>query len=179
MAGLGQGGDRDIGDVVDIDDRLGHVSAGRWQHAGHDGIAQIALSEVLREPRGADEGKVDPGIPHDVLAQSCVMPAPPGQQHEVFDAGILRGLHKRAEPFDGDEEREVREKGDVSRAFAAQRRRPGFGRVPVEGRGGASRPRRTEWPLASSLAATRAPVFPVAPITRMGFGFMVFLLGLG
>ena len=47
MAVLGEGGRRDLGDVVGVDERLGCVSGREHDLAAQDRVQQVALTEVL------------------------------------------------------------------------------------------------------------------------------------
>ena len=50
VAVLGERGDRDVGDVVDVDERLGHVAGGQGEHAvERSASSEEALAEVLGE----------------------------------------------------------------------------------------------------------------------------------
>ena len=134
VAVLRERGDGDVGDVVGVDERLGHVADRQRDLAGQHGLAQVVLAEVLAEPAAADDGPVGAGGLQLGLGALRLLLAATREQHEAARSagdGEPRQLGDglgRAGHGDVGEVRDVRGRG------AAQRGRPGRAVVPVERR---------------------------------------------
>ena len=123
VAVLGQRGDRDVGDVLDVDERLGHVARGQRDLARADDVGQERLAEVLREPAAAHDGPLGAGRDQLLLGALGLGLAAAGEQHEPLDAALGRQPRERADDLRRALDREVGEEGDVDRG----RRRPARG----------------------------------------------------
>ena len=89
VAGLGQRGDGDVSDVVDVDERLGDVASRKGDLAGEHGVEEQALAEVLGEEARPQDGPVDAGLLHRLLCGERALLATPRQQHEPAHAGAF------------------------------------------------------------------------------------------
>ena len=169
MPVVGQRRDRDVGDVVGVDERLRGVTGRKGDLAAEHVLEHVVLAEVLGEPGRAHDRQLGARVAHGLLGvlglglaaagtgapasgprasrparrtrrPSPPRPAPPGR-------GSRRRRQTRHRPA-----RAPRSSGPPSRTAArrsASRSAPG-------------RPR------ASSRSATRRPVFPVPPSTSVG-----------
>jgi hypothetical protein len=154
--------DRDVGDVVGVHERLGHVAGGQSDLAAHDEIPPEVLAEVLREPRRANDREVGAGRADGVLALLALRLTAPGQQHQPPDAALDSQLGERADRLGRAGDREVGGVRDIGRPHALQHRRPGRTVLPLErrtagARAGSRRHAPSQQPLgnpASDLART-------------------------
>ena len=171
VAVIGERGDGDVGDVVGVDERLGGV-AGRERHLAAEHVVEhVVLAEVLREPRRAHDGQRGTGGPHGLLGELGLGLAAPGQ--------AARAAARRGRPRAG-RRRRPRRPRRARRGPGSTRRTP----TPTPSRAGAQvrgssqsnggwpslEPIRTGRPRAVSRWATRRPVLPVPPSTRVVFG---------
>ena len=137
---LGERRDRDVGDVVDVDERFRHVPGRQRDHTVEHGLEQEVLAEVLGEPARPHDRPVGAGLLHGALADLGLLLAAAGQQHQPADAARHRGSGERADGLGGAGERQVGVVHDVDRGHVPQRRLPGGGVVPVERRRARARP---------------------------------------
>ena len=58
MAVVGERRDGDVGEVVDIEERRGHVTGRQPDLAAEHVLEHVVLAEVLHEPIGAQDGQL-------------------------------------------------------------------------------------------------------------------------
>ena len=82
VAVLGQRGGRDVGDVLDVDERLGDVPRRHGDLAREDAVEQERLAEVLREPAAAHDGPLGARRDDLLLGALRLGLAAAGEQHQ-------------------------------------------------------------------------------------------------
>ena len=126
--------DRDVGDVVGVDERVELAVGGGEHHlAGPDRVEEEVLAEDLHEPGAANDGHVGAGGLQLTLAPLGLVLASAGQHHQPSDAVLDGEFGERPGGLGclGDDQVGV---GDVDRTCALQHRRPGGLVGPVERR---------------------------------------------
>jgi hypothetical protein len=116
VAVLGQRGDRGVGDVVDVDERLRDAVDRQGDLAGDDGLAHEALAEVLVEPAAAQHGPARAGAPDELLGPLRVLLPPAGEQHQPAGAQLQREVGEGVDRLGRLGHRDVRVVREVRRA---------------------------------------------------------------
>ena len=78
MAVFGERCCGDIGNVVRIDEGLGHLSRGQGDVTGQDHVQELSFGEVLIEPARAQDGPFQSRVLNDLLAALRLFFATPG-----------------------------------------------------------------------------------------------------
>jgi hypothetical protein len=131
---LGQGGDGDIGDVLGIDERFGHLAGGERDLAGQDLVPPVILAEVLREPGGAQDGQLGARGSDGLLGGLGLRLPAAGDEHQARNAALDGELSERAEDLFGPGDREVRVVGDVDGLHTLECMGPGRAVLPIKRR---------------------------------------------
>ena len=146
MPVLRQRGDGDVGDVLDVDERLAHVAERQRQRALDDALEEEALAEVLGEPAAADDRGRRVERLHGLLGLLRLGLAAAREQHEPADALRPAAISReRGDRLGRAGDGEVGVVGQVGRGRPAGGGGPGGAVVPVEprrARAGAERARR-------------------------------------
>ena len=174
VAGVDERGGRDVGDVVDVDERLGDVGDGQRHGALDHLLDERPLGEVLGEHGGAHDRPLGARSLHESLGAPRAGLAAARQQDEAADA-------VRRPPCGRRRRRRRRRRGtrDPGRRRGRRRRHPSTAAGPrrrscqSNGGGPVREPMRTVCPATCSRAATRRPVLPVPPVTRTVRGAVV------
>ena len=169
VAIVGQRGDGDVGDVVGVDERLGHVPGRERELAVVDGLEQEPLAEVLAEPCSTARSSTRRRSCSTACSARCAPSSfrpesrtrrrtPPSTARRVNAADAIGGAGKR-------------EVGRRSSRTPHRRRRSAASQVSGRSQsndGSAARdPMRTARSRARNRSATRRPVLPVPPTTRV------------
>ena len=173
---VGQRRDRDVGDVVGVDERLGRVSGRERDLAAQDLLAPVVLAEVLGEPGRAQDRQLGAGVAHGPLAALGLWLAAPGQQDQPPDPLCDGQLGERTDRLRRARKR-VQVVRDVGRSDPFQHRAPGRAVLPVEGGLAGARADANGKPRAASRSATRRPVFDVPPSTSVGSCLVLSFMG--
>jgi len=80
---VGQRRDRDVGDVVGVDERLGRVSGRKRDLVALNHLPPVVLAEVLGEPGRAQDSQLGAGGPYGRPRKLGLFLAAPGQQNET------------------------------------------------------------------------------------------------
>jgi hypothetical protein len=136
---LGEGGGRDVGDVLGVDERLAHIADGERDLAGEHRLEQVALAEVLAEPAAPHDRPLVTGVLHQALGPLGLVLAAAREQHEPPGAGLHGQPREGADRVGGAWQRKIGEEGHVHRHSLAQ----------------SGRPRRTVLPVKRRLAPAR------------------------
>ena len=86
VAIVGQRGDGDVGDVVDVDERLGHIPGRERQLPVEHRLDEKALTEVLAEHARPHDRPVDAGALDGLLGAPRAVLVPAREQDEAPDA---------------------------------------------------------------------------------------------
>ena len=132
--------DRNIRNVVHVDNRFTNLACRQRYHAGQGGFTQITFAEVLCEPGGSNECVLESGVPHDILAALRVILTPSRQQDQAIYTDVCRDLRQRLDAFFSTRVGHIREVSDVNGLNACERGMPRFRILPVERRRRAARP---------------------------------------
>ena len=140
VAVVGEGGDRDLGDVVGVDEGLEHRAGREVQRAVDDRLDEERLAEVLVEEARAHHGPLQPRPADRRLGGEGAVLVATRQQHDPAHAGAGGGGDGVRHLFGGAGEGEVGLVGEVDGADVGEGRTPRGGIVPVEGRGAGAGP---------------------------------------
>ena len=163
VALLAQRGDRDVGDVVYVDDRFANIAGRQSDHTVQCGLPQIALAEVLRKPGRTHQGVFQAAVPHDVFAALGVVLAATGQQDQALYPCRGRCAGQGLDLLRCPREGQVGKIGDIRGMRARERGWPGVRVVPIERR--RRMPRSTTHRVATlgELRGDAAPGLPAGP----------------
>ncbi len=133
VAVLGQRQHGDLGDVVDVDERLGDLAGGHGELTRQHALDHERLAEVLREPAAAHDRPPRAGRDQLLLGALRLRLATPREEDELRDAARGREPREGADRLRRAGDREVGEVGHVDGGDVVERGRPGRVVVPVEG----------------------------------------------
>ena len=167
MVGGREGRDGDVGDVVGVDERFGDITGGHGDDAVEHRSEEEVLAEVLREPAGAEHRCAGVGGTHGVLADDGVLLAPARQQHEALGAVVSGGVCESPEGVGRAGEAEVRGVGDICGGHAVEDGSQVAGSFQSNGGVEEREPTRRRRSRARIRSATRPPVLPAPPATRI------------
>ena len=134
VALVGQRRDRDIRDVVRVDERLGCLTRRQGHLAAHHGLAPVVLAEVLREPGRAHDRQLGARVGDRLLGALGLLLAAPGQQHQSANPAVHGQLGERADRLDRTRDCDVGVVGDIRGPHALEHRRPARAVLPIERR---------------------------------------------
>ena len=97
VALFGQCRDRDVGDVVDVDERLRRIAGRECDLPGEHEFEEGALAEVLGEPGRANDRQLGAGVAHCLLDALGLGLASAGQERQPRDPAPYGQLGKRAD----------------------------------------------------------------------------------
>ena len=136
VSGLGECGDRDVGDVVDVDERFDHVAHGQRDLSEQHRLQEITLAEVLRKPRCAQDRPLDTCIAYERFGALGALLAAAREQDEPFHARADGLVDERADRLGRTGDGDVGGVRDVHGGDAVEGRGPRLRIFPVEGRDG-------------------------------------------
>src|SRR5215211_2504837 len=132
MPVLGEGGSRDVGDVLRVHEWLAHGVDRERELARQQRLEEEALAEVLAEPAAADHGPLGAGgLDHPLRALRLLLTAA-RQQDEPPHARLHGELGQGVHGLGRAGSREVGVEGHVRGLRAVERRGPGRAILPVE-----------------------------------------------
>jgi hypothetical protein len=131
---LRQRGDRDVSDVVGIDERFGRVARREGHLAGEHGLEQEVLAEVLAEPSRPHDCQLGTAVAHRLLGELGLGFAAACEQDQAGNAAAHRQAGKGASRLDRAGGGQVRVVRNVRRPGTVQRGGPGGPVLPVERR---------------------------------------------
>jgi hypothetical protein len=134
VAGGGEGGDGDIGDVVCVDERLGDLVAQHGEPAGGEFGSPQALGEVLQEERRSDDRPFGTRGDQGLLGPPSALLSAAGQQHQSMASCRDSGRGELADDLVGARDGEVGLVCDVRGIAAGEGCGPAAGVGPVETR---------------------------------------------
>ena len=82
---VGERRDRDVGDVLRVNKRLGRIARGEGHHPGEHVLEHVVLAEVLGKPGRAQDRELSRRVAHRLLGFLCLRLAASGQEHEARD----------------------------------------------------------------------------------------------
>jgi DNA-binding transcriptional LysR family regulator len=129
---LRQRGDRDVRDVLGVDERLLHAPGGQRHLAASHLIEEEAFTEVLAEPCRTQDGPLGAALLHRHLAEQRALLAAPGEEHQPPDATLHGERGELSDRLGSPGHRQVRVVRHVRRAHVSQGGAPRARVVPVE-----------------------------------------------
>jgi hypothetical protein len=129
-----QGRRCDARDVVDVDEGLEHRTGRHCEGAGQDGVEEVTLIEVQREPARAHDRRLEAEALDDLFAGLRSLFPAARKQDELSHARLDGQLRELLDRGQGLGHRQVRLVADVGLVDSRQRLRPGARIVPLEGR---------------------------------------------